>query len=223
MSHALRVFYELADTLIVLDEVLCLEISNPARQLKFNPEVGDDHPVISHLTASLWFRSMDLTITSSTNSARGPINNQKNAAWAEKQLESMGYCLNQERGRWPFLTPRLENMTDKTRESAPPLIKQIWEFMEEQLEISEKRDMTVGTFVTSANEVTIAGFWREHAKGELRTRKTHEILRFLSPCWEKKYVDKVFYAGNTIIEAFVLDLLSISINLLLALYLVYPR
>ena len=29
-----------------------------------------------------------------------------------------------------FLTPRLENATDKTRESAPPLIKQIWEFLE---------------------------------------------------------------------------------------------
>ena len=42
--------------------------------------------------------------------------------------------------------------------------------------------MTMVMFVTSANEVTIAAFWSEHAKGELRTRKTHEILRFLSPC-----------------------------------------
>ena len=65
---------------------------------------------------------------------------------------------------------------DTTRDSAPPLIKQIWEFLEEQLEISEKREMTLGTFVKSANEVTIAGFWRKHAKGELGTRKTHEIF-----------------------------------------------
>ena len=36
-------------------------------------------------------------------------------------------------------------------------------------------------------------------------------------------MDKVFYAGNTLFEAFVQDLVSISINLLLALYLVYPR
>ena len=79
------------------------------------------------------------------------------------------------------------------------------------------------TFVTSANEVIIAGFWREHAKGEFKTRKTYEILRFLSPCWEKKYMVKVFYAGNTIFEAFVRDLLSMSINLMLALYLMYPR
>ena len=42
VSHALRGFQELADILIVLDEVLCLEVSNFARQLKFNPEVGDD-------------------------------------------------------------------------------------------------------------------------------------------------------------------------------------
>ena len=35
--HALRGFYELADILIVLDEVLLLEISNLAQQLKFNP------------------------------------------------------------------------------------------------------------------------------------------------------------------------------------------
>ena len=32
VSHALRGFYELADILIVLDEVLLLEISNFARQ-----------------------------------------------------------------------------------------------------------------------------------------------------------------------------------------------
>ena len=87
VSHALRGFYELADILIVLDEVLCLQVSNLARQLKFNPEVGDDHPVIIHLTASLWFRSMDLTITSSTSTARGPNNERKNVAAVEKQVE----------------------------------------------------------------------------------------------------------------------------------------
>ena len=51
VSHALRGLYELADISIVLDEVLCLEVSNLARQLKFNPEIGDNHPVITHLTA----------------------------------------------------------------------------------------------------------------------------------------------------------------------------
>ena len=57
LSHALRSFYDLAIILIVLDEVLCL-----ARQLKFKPETTDDHPVISHLTASLCFWSMELRI-----------------------------------------------------------------------------------------------------------------------------------------------------------------
>ena len=67
ISHALRGFYGLADILIVLDEVLLLEISNFARQLKFSPVIGDDHPAISQLTASLWFRSMDVKITNSTS------------------------------------------------------------------------------------------------------------------------------------------------------------
>ena len=31
---------------------------------------------------------------------------------------------------------------------------------------AKKREMTVGRFVTAANEVNIGGFWREHAKGE---------------------------------------------------------
>ena len=144
-------------------------------------------------------------------------------AAAEKQVESIAYRLTQERGRWPFLTPRLENVKDRTRETAPPLVKQIWEFVEEQLEVAEEREMTVGRFVTAANEVTIGGFWREHAKNELRTRRSYEILKFLSPCWEKEYMDKVFYAGKAIFEAFVQELLSMPINLLLALYLVYPR
>ena len=89
VSHALRGFYELADILIVLDEVLLPEISNLARQLKYNPEIRDNQPIISHLTASLWCRGMDLTITSSASKARGPSKERKNVAAAEKQLESM--------------------------------------------------------------------------------------------------------------------------------------
>ena len=138
-------------------------------------------------------------------------------AAAKKQLESMVYRLTQE------VIPRLENATDKTRESAPPLVKQIWEFLEGQLEVAESREMTVGRFVTAANEVTIGGFWREHAKGELRTRKDHEILKFLSPCWEKKYMAGVFYAKQTIFRAFVQEVLSMPINLLLGPILGLPK
>ena len=112
VSYALRGFYELADILMVLDEVLLLEILNSARQLKLSPVIGDDHPIITHLTASLWFRSLELTITSSTSKCRGPSNERKNVAATEKQLESMVYRLTQERGRWPFLTQRLENATE---------------------------------------------------------------------------------------------------------------
>ena len=42
---------------------------------------------------------MDLTITSSTKSARGPINDRKNVAGAGKLLESIGYRLAQERAK----------------------------------------------------------------------------------------------------------------------------
>ena len=105
VSHALRGFYELADALIVLAEALCLEVPIFARQLKFNTEIGDDNPAITHLTASLRFRSMGLTITSSTSSARGPKNERKNVAAAEKHLESIGYCLHKREGGGRF-TPR---------------------------------------------------------------------------------------------------------------------
>ena len=142
---------------------------------------------------------------------RGPSNERRNMAAAEKQLEAMAYRLTQERGRGPFLNPRLENATDKTRENAPPLVKQIWELLEGQLEMAESKEMTVGRFVT------VVKFLREHAKDELRTRKDHEILRFLSPCWEKKYMAKVFYAKDTIFEDFVQELLNMPKNLLLAL------
>ena len=106
-----------------------------------------------------------MTITSSTSKSKGPSNEKKNVAATEKQLESMVYRLTQKKGRWPFLTPRLENATDKTKESAPPLVKQIWEFLEEELEVAESREMTVARSVMAANEVTIGGFWRKHAKG----------------------------------------------------------
>ena len=166
---------------------------------------------------------MELTITSSTSKSRGPSNERKNVAAAEKQLESMVYRLTQEGGRWPFLTPRLENATEKTREDAPPLVKQIWNFLGEQLEVAEKRQMTVARFVTAANEVTIGGFWREHARGELRTRRDHEILEFLSPCLGKEFMAGVYSAKETIFGAFIQEILNMPTSLLLALYLVYPR
>ena len=200
-----------------------LEISNFARQLKFSPVIGDDHPVINHLTASLWFRSMEVTITSSNSRSRGPSNERKNVAAMEKQLESMAYRLKQESGWWPFLTSRLENATDKTKENAPPLVKQVWSFLEKQLEVAEEREMTMTRFVSAANEVTIGEFWREHAKGELRTKRDHEILKFLSPCWGKEFIAEMFGAKETIFGAFVQEIMSMPINLLLALYLVYPR
>ena len=93
----------------------------------------------------------------------------------------MVYRLTQERGSWLFLTPRLENVTDKTKETAPSLIKQIWEFLQDQLEHSEKRELTVGTFVTSANDTTIAEFWREHAKCGLKTTKNTQKFEILEP------------------------------------------
>ena len=95
-GSGLRAFYELADFLTVLDEVSCLKISNLARQLKFKPEIADDHHVISHLTRSLWFWSI---FVGSTRSSRRLINDRRNKAQAEKQLESMVYRLTQERGR----------------------------------------------------------------------------------------------------------------------------
>ena len=56
----------------------------------------------------------------------------------------------------------------------------------------------------------------EHAKDELGTRKNHEILSFLSPCWEERYIARVFYAKDTIFEAFVQELLNMPMNLLLS-------
>ena len=86
--------------------------------------------------------------------------------------------------------------------------------------MAESREMTVTRFVTDANEVKIGGFWREHAKGELKTRKDHQILKFLSPCWGKEFMAGVFDSKETIFGAFVQEILSMPISLLLALYLV---
>ena len=90
VSHALRGFYELADILIVLDEVLLLEISNFARQLKFSPAIGDHHPIINYLTASLWFRSMDLTITSSASKSRYQVIREK--MWLQQRSNWSRWC-----------------------------------------------------------------------------------------------------------------------------------
>ena len=63
-SHSMKGSYELADVLIVL-EVLWLENSNLARQLKFKPKINDDHYAVNHLTTSIWFQNMELTLMGS--------------------------------------------------------------------------------------------------------------------------------------------------------------
>ena len=83
---------------------------------------------------------MELTDVGSTSSWR--LNNdRRDVSSAEQQLESMVYRLTQERGRWPFLTPRLENVTDKAKDITPPLIKKVWDFMQNKLEQAERKGM----------------------------------------------------------------------------------
>ena len=62
-------------------------------------------------------------------------------------------------------------MGDKTKEKAPPLIRQVWEFMQNQLEQAEKKRLTVGTFVSLVNDTTINNFGMDHVTGKLRARK----------------------------------------------------
>ena len=134
------------------------EYFESGQAIKFSPEITDDHHVISHLNASLWFKSLELTVVDSTSSSRRPIHDQRKMAYAEKKLESMVYSITQKRGRWPFLTPRLQSVTDKTKETAPPLIEQVLEFMQDQLEQAEKTRLMVRTFVSLANDTSIKGF-----------------------------------------------------------------
>ena len=51
--------------------------------------------------------------------------------------------------------------------------------------MAENKKRTARRFVKAANEVTIEKNWMEHAMGQLKTRKNHEIFRFLNSCWEK--------------------------------------
>ena len=95
--------------------------------------------------------------------------------------------------------------------------------MHNQLEQAKKKGLTVGTFVSLADDTTINGLCKDHATGNSRSRRAYKILGFSSACWEKKYMDRMFSAKKTLFDTFIQDLFSMSINLLLALYLVFPR
>ena len=93
------------------------------------------------------------------------------------------YCLTHERKSFPFMTPRLESVFrervfgDKTEETAPLSIVQMWEFMQTQLYQAEQREMRVGTLVM----------------GESRTKKTHQIFIFFKPC---RFYGEIFLCGK---------------------------
>ena len=96
-----------------------------ARQLKFKPEINDDHYAVNHLTTSIWFQNMELTLMGSTGSSKRPVRKRRSVIYAKTQLESLVYRLIQERGRWPYLTLRLESVGSKMKETVPALTKQM--------------------------------------------------------------------------------------------------
>ena len=70
----------------------------------------------------------------------------------------------------------------------------------------------------------ISGWFLDGAcKGRAEDQEVPRDLEILEPMLGKKYLNKVFYAGDFIFEAFVQELLNMPINLLLASYLLYPR
>ena len=112
--------------------------------------------------------------------------------------ETIGFNgVSQERGRWPFLTPKLESVTDQTKQKIArlPLIKQMREFIQKQLEPGHEK---------------------------LKIKKS-VLISVTFPFWEKKHMDGIFSTGKTIFDTFIQDLLCMSIYLLLTLYLVFPR
>ena len=56
IKDILETMSEVVDTLLVLDEVLGLELSNFSRQLKLKPGIDDDYQVIVAMSNDLWFR-----------------------------------------------------------------------------------------------------------------------------------------------------------------------
>ena len=79
---------------------------------------------------------------------------------------------------------------DKTRKSAQPLVKQIWSFLEEQLEVAEEREMTVGRFNTAANEVIIGGFLDGACEGRAKDQEIPRDLEVLEPMLGKEVFER---------------------------------
>ena len=97
-------------------------------------------------------------ITIKNNSAKH-MHDRKNVSDATKWLILMVNHLASERGKWPFFTP--EKIGDETKQGAPPLSAQVWEFLRDHLDQAEKQRVTVGTLVSlQSNDTTISLFWR---------------------------------------------------------------
>ena len=58
-------------------------------------------------------------------------------------------------------------MGAKTKETAPTLIMQGWEFMQNQHEKAERRELKLGTIVLLENGTIIAHFWKNQVRGIL--------------------------------------------------------
>ena len=122
---------------------------------------------VENLACSLWLRSMDLIITSSPV-RRGDRATKVRMYLRRKAVGLDGVPLNARERQVAVSNPKARERQGQDAGECSTSHQTKLEFLEGQLEVVENIEMTVGRFVTAANEVTIGGFWREHAKGELK-------------------------------------------------------
>ena len=107
-------------TMLVLDEVLGLELSNFSGQLKLKLGIGDDHRVIIARSNDLWFRGME---------AAGERERRKNSQETRAHLEAMVLKSKPEANQWLFLTPRVAALGADAFEQGPVKTKKIHAYL----------------------------------------------------------------------------------------------
>ena len=125
-------------TMLVLDEVLGLELSNFSRQLKLKPGIGDDHRVIIAMSNDLWFRGME---------AAGERERRKNSQETRAHLEAMVLKSKPEANQWLFLTPRVAALGADAFEQGPVMNKKIHAYLLKEVNLAKNAEEKTAQFI----------------------------------------------------------------------------
>ena len=208
ISNALQGFNDCSSTRVGLDEVLGLELSNFARLLKLRPGPDNHHLLVQLVANDLWFRQVDYARNAQGRTVR------RNLTSAEEDLIALALRTKPHTNSWLYLLPRVCALVEDAFELDPAVIKQIHGYLKKLF----------NELMQDVNTMSLDRFQADTLATRAQYERSDAILGGMGVGWTLSFLSICYpRASRNLIASFVKDIRKLSIDLVLALYVMFSH